>query len=726
MVKHILTRALATNTFVFFVALTFILLILNHQIALLNYFEWGDESETIVAAKMLANGLTLYSEVFNHHGPLTFLPGLVLEKFGSFDIPAHRTVIVILQWIGLLAIYFSPLIKETIKKVFLTGIVGSIIVIYLPELYGHMYKYQVLAAILIMVVLSQFVLPTIVLDESVAARNIFLGCFLLASLPFLAITYLPATILFFLSALRKERIWLYFLSFGFGILLNTLFLAEVGSLPGYAAYHFYLNSQVLPEFNGGQSIHQMITVAYNLATGNLQSVMLFLAIGISASIISLGEKSRIPWRTMLLSFGVGSLLLRGVGFHGIPYIYACFALLVPIFSKIAVSGRSAILMFFLFSCIIFFKLFSIDREKIEKHQIRPTEFSSIAKLITNNDDRILAYSFQNYQYIAAERLPASTHYFYLPMQARYNEKPLFGVKSDACEEIKSAKPKIIMLDKWKVWDRYPWVSYGSCIDGYVDLNYIKIVNRPYYLRKDLLPLDLGLDLDGVGYKFQAITLENSQLVIPLSFSRSHIDEKLILDELLIRLGTFGKSASGLGRIFLREESGHEVEIKFDLHSVKDNEYFKVHVPEGVYSAGHIGFDFQPKEISVDRWADIVPFNLTDQNWIKGVSRNIAGFFVVRDKIFEDMLLPGVKIIISNDEARRITKVEKSDKYINVYLDGEALDPSAVVRPGGIRVLIPSAPKVAVWEVSREEHNLTCLVYKYADGKVRFTPGCPVN
>lgn len=714
------------KNFVFFVALTFLILILNNQIALLNYFEWGDESETIVAAKMLASGMRLYSEIFNHHGPLTFLTGYALEKIGNFDIPAHRLVVVALQWIGLSAIYFSPLIKNTITRVFLTGIVGAAIVIYLPELYGHMYKYQVLAAILIMVVLSQFVIPAILLGGHVAVRNIFVGCFLLACLPFLAITYLPASIIFFLSALRKERVWLYFLAFGSGVFFNLLFLSMVGSLSGYAAYHLYLNSQILPEFNGGQSVLQMISVAYNLATGNLQSAILFLTIGVSAVLISQGEQSRIPWRTMLLSIGVGSLLLRGVGFHGIPYIYACFALLVPIFANIKASERAAVLMYFLFSCIIFLKLFNIDRENIKKYQIRPTEFSSIAKLITNRDDKIVAYSFQNYQYIAAERLPASTHYFYLPMQERYNEKPVFGIKSDACEEISRNKPKIIMLDKWNVWDRYPWESYGSCIDEYVGLNYQKIINRPYYLRKDLLPHDLGLDLDGGGYELQFTTAENSQLALPLHFSRSHIVEKLFLDKLMIRLGTFGKSVSGLGRVYLQEVGGDEVLIEFQLNSIKNNEYLEVDVPEGIYSTGYIRFDSTAEGGRIEKWVDIEPFDLTDQNWVNGISRNSAGFFVARSKFVEDLLFVGAKISISNSEERRVMKIDKSNEYVNVYLDGEALNPSMVVRSGGIRVLAPSNPKVALWEVSRESHKLTCVVYRYADGKVRFTPGCPVN
>jgi hypothetical protein len=58
------------------------ILCVRHQIQLLSYALWQDETETIVAAKMLANGYPLYSEVFNHHEPLTFGPRTFL-RYGA-------------------------------------------------------------------------------------------------------------------------------------------------------------------------------------------------------------------------------------------------------------------------------------------------------------------------------------------------------------------------------------------------------------------------------------------------------------------------------------------------------------------------------------------------------------------------------------------------------------------------------------------------------------------
>jgi hypothetical protein len=56
----------------------------RYQYFLLRQKEWGDESETIVTAKMMAAGKYLYSEIFNHHGPLTFLSGVAMDSHCPF------------------------------------------------------------------------------------------------------------------------------------------------------------------------------------------------------------------------------------------------------------------------------------------------------------------------------------------------------------------------------------------------------------------------------------------------------------------------------------------------------------------------------------------------------------------------------------------------------------------------------------------------------------------
>jgi len=117
----------------------FTLLAIRYQIKLFNYIEWGDESETIVASKMIAAGYSLYSQIFNHHGPLTFPPGVVLEKLGDYGVVGHRVSIAMLQIFALLSIYFSPILNSGLVRKLYTMAAGSVMLLYLPEIFGHTY-----------------------------------------------------------------------------------------------------------------------------------------------------------------------------------------------------------------------------------------------------------------------------------------------------------------------------------------------------------------------------------------------------------------------------------------------------------------------------------------------------------------------------------------------------------------------------------------------------------
>jgi hypothetical protein len=68
------------------------------KIHLLHLFPWEDEYETIVVARMLAAGGRLYMDVFDQHGPLTFLPGYVLGRFGLASVVAYRLFMLALQF----------------------------------------------------------------------------------------------------------------------------------------------------------------------------------------------------------------------------------------------------------------------------------------------------------------------------------------------------------------------------------------------------------------------------------------------------------------------------------------------------------------------------------------------------------------------------------------------------------------------------------------------------
>lgn len=476
--------------FINFLFLSLVLLALRHHYYLLNYIEWGDESETIVVTKMMASGRALFSEIFNHHGPLTFFTGYLLECFLNAKFLEHRLVISFLQILSLISLYFSPLLKTDTEKKIYVSFVLLIIELFLPEYFGHTYIYQVLAGLSLMTILAQFILPNAICPPEVSKRGIRISSFLIGSLPFLAVTYLPVSFLLFISGLRRNNYKTVLIWCVFGVAANIVFLYLTGSIKGYLAYHIYLNMVVLPPYSGAGNltILRLLQAVYSSATAARFEIQAFCIFLISSLLLLKKEQTQ-HWRGVLISLGLISLLIRGPHFHSLPFFYSTLALVFIYIPTLKPFRRIAGPIFLGLFFILLIKLSlwrSVDMNKITSRPIpTTTEFAEISRLVTQKNDLVIAYSFENFQYIVADRLPASGYFFYLPWQAKYNEKPVLSIKIDPCTDINLYQPKIMLIDKWKVWDSFPWESYSGCMDDLIREKYIQLGEKPYYLRKDI-------------------------------------------------------------------------------------------------------------------------------------------------------------------------------------------------------------------------------------------------
>lgn len=74
------------------------------------------------------------------------------------------------------------------------------------------------------------------------------------------------------------------------------------------------------------------------------------------------------------------------------------------------------------------------------------------------------------------------------------------------------------------------------------------------------------------------------------------------------------------------------------------------------------------------------FYLTDENWINGVARHYAGFFVPNEPLYEKWYIAGAIVQFNDGQERQIAEVRKSGPYLNVFLDGKPLDPKKAGRP----------------------------------------------
>jgi len=466
-----------------------LLLFVRHQWALLNYNLWEDEIETIVVVKMMASGQGLFSEIFNHHGPLTFLPGYVLAQFGDPSIADYRLMILGLQGLALLALYTSPLQSSAFSRCLSVALAACAISAVLSWLYGNMYKYQVLAGMLLLVAMAQYTLPSLLKPERLTRTGTVLGAVGLVCLPFLAITYLPAAVLLLAASLRRPHMGTAAVAAMATIALNLLFLSLTGSVSGYLAYHFYLNTQLLPRYGAKQPFLAQVGAVLGWLKSHLAVAAAGGAIALTALGLAWQRFGFRHWRLVLIGLAAIALSLRGPAFQRLPVLYGVLAtvLILPIGwqhgkGRVVTGALGLLLVALLLKTAL---LLPSDRQRIASKQIPDTtEFAMFAQALTSPSDRILAFTFANYQYVASHRQPASAHFFYLPPQRDYAWQPAFGLRSDLCEDLNKKPPAMMFVNEQSGLD-VPWKDYAQCVDTALKHHYQRLPHRPYFISNRL-------------------------------------------------------------------------------------------------------------------------------------------------------------------------------------------------------------------------------------------------
>lgn len=69
-----------------------------------------------------------------------------------------------------------------------------------------------------------------------------------------------------------------------------------------------------------------------------------------------------------------------------------------------------------------------------------------------------------------------------------------------------------------------------------------------------------------------------------------------------------------------------------------------------------------------------PYNLSDGNWTKGVSKTQAGLFIENNFENRQSLSLGNTLVFNKSGERIINSLSYSQKYINIFVSGELLDP----------------------------------------------------
>lgn len=100
----------------------------------------------------------------------------------------------------------------------------------------------------------------------------------------------------------------------------------------------------------------------------------------------------------------------------------------------------------------------------------------------------------------------------------------------------------------------------------------------------------------------------------------------------------------------------------------------------------IAYVYSPQTPWAPPQASSTSYNFTDKNWVNGIHRHMAGFFVTNSSQNMIQFQAGKQLKFSNGEAREIIRAEKSGPYLNIYITGDRLDGEKVGFPNKIEVI----------------------------------------
>jgi hypothetical protein len=571
MLKNKLINNNKANNIVFIIfIISLSVLIFTQQYKLINYLVWEDEFETIVASRMMAEGLVLFKEIFNQHGPLTFLISLLLEIIGFNSFYNYRLTIIIIQIAIFISFAFSPIIKHKFTRLMALIIVASYILLVTPDLYGHTYTYQNLAGLILMFLLSQFIIPQSFYNTKISDFKILIFLILLFSLPFLAVTYIPVTFFLFLLIFEFQKIKIYVTSLAIALSLNALFITATSSWKGYFVYHYYLNATVLSEFYPNQSLGEVPMNLYRSIQPHFIYFTILLVVA-GYLLVKINKDNRYKYIILLLAFA--SLLIRGVDFQALPFYYAIATLLIVVLVKLEQYRTRYISTSILgILCAMFLALFT-NQEKISKNQVpQSSDFQQLSDFVTNKNDTVFSYTFKNSEYILADRLPASNDYFYLPAQAEYYKNPILGVENDICEQLKSVAPKVGYFEKYDWSEELKWDVYANCVNELLASEYQNLTFNTLFIRKDLLVKESLPAIQNVESEFRPSRKLKQGNQLEINFPESLKKYPVEIERIGILFATYGKKIPGSFQLEVRDLESQVINYEIDGQDISDNRY----------------------------------------------------------------------------------------------------------------------------------------------------------
>lgn len=167
----------------------------------INLLDFGDEAEKFVAAQMIGHGMKLYHDIFAHHGPVPYIISHLYTKLVSpTDFTQIRWVIVALALSSAASIYFSPALKTNAARMLSVGTYLSLLSSAWVLQGMHMVLYQPIGGFLLVIPTMQLFVP-LVLGDSTTRSGLIISGFAIVVACFTSYTFGPSSVLLIASAI---------------------------------------------------------------------------------------------------------------------------------------------------------------------------------------------------------------------------------------------------------------------------------------------------------------------------------------------------------------------------------------------------------------------------------------------------------------------------------------------------------------------------------------------
>ncbi len=499
--------------------------------------DFNDETEKLVGAMLITDGMHLYKDMFAHHGPFSYMIAhLFYWLTGSRDIAIYRFIPILFSLCAIAAIAFSPAIKKTNYRLFAAGFF-ALGLATTQATYGLMLAlYQIYAGHLVVCVLALLVIPIVTGNKAsrlgAYLSGLALGFTFFSAYSFVVTCGLLALICFISAFIKNEnqasnKTSLYHAAFGAltSLAAVTTYLYLFGDIKGYGVFHFYFNQIIYAKFSNYAPfdvLHFIVPIiGYFTSTTPLSSAWpsytISSAVGIFSFLLFINLRKE-KKDTAIISLTYCALLLLGVIFTnprsaprsadnfqidtlvivalGFLSVTICHILSRFESWKSPLPKNTLIISSLLFISLLITpwtvrtylydvstkKYYSRMKGDLSKSETK--EFN-LLRTIVGPDEKVQQFPYDLLFYIKIDRLPASGNYYYLPWQDKYFQDPISGYKIDVCSDMEAKLPKIIYYFKSAIWG-YPTSSYLSCIEKLLETKYLPTsIVKNVWIRADI-------------------------------------------------------------------------------------------------------------------------------------------------------------------------------------------------------------------------------------------------